>query len=111
MNIALALAYGWPTAQWSCLDGTYSTLSWNDDGEKPTESAIKEAWVAYQEAMERVEYIERRRAEYPALGDQLDAIWKELNYRRMNGENLIQEADNILNQILAVKARHPKKDA
>jgi hypothetical protein len=52
--------------------------------------------------------LNRRAAEYPDIGDQLDAIWKQLNYDRMQGRQLIQEADDRLNEVLAVKARHPK---
>lgn len=58
---------------------------------------------------EKVTYKEKRIAEYPDVGDQLDAIWKELNYRRMQGEALTQEADSVLNTVLAVKKRNPKK--
>jgi len=53
-------------------------------------------------------YQELRREEYPAIGDQLDAIWKELNYRRMNGDNLTADADLMLGKILSVKAKYPK---
>lgn len=55
-------------------------------------------------------YEEVRRREYPALGDQLDAIWKELNYRRLSGESLVAEADAMLNKVLAVKAKYPKPE-
>ena len=53
-------------------------------------------------------YKDDRRSEYPDIGDQLDALWKELNYRRLNGDNLVQDADDMLGQILAVKAKYPK---
>ena len=53
-------------------------------------------------------YEEARRIEYPNMGDQLDAIWKQINQDRLNGKNLIQEADDLLNEILAVKAKYPK---
>ena len=49
----------------------------------------------------------RRRA-YPQIGDQLDAIWKQLNQDRLGGKALIQEADDVLNAVLAVKAKCPK---
>jgi|TARA_Y100000310_G_scaffold342679_1_gene446906 hypothetical protein len=49
---------------------------------------------------------ELRRRDYPPIGDQLDAIWKHLNYRRTQGDELIQEADDVLGDILAVKAKH-----
>ena len=53
-------------------------------------------------------YRQRRRADYPRVEDQLDAIWKQINQDRLGGKNLIQEADDLLNRVLAVKARHPK---
>lgn len=42
-------------------------------------------------------YAEKRRLEYPPIGDQLDAIWK-------GGA----EAEAMLQQVLAVKAKYPK---
>ena len=54
------------------------------------------------------EYKRLRAPEYPAIGDQLDAILKHLNYRRTQGDELIQEMDDIIGDWLAVKARFPK---
>jgi hypothetical protein len=54
------------------------------------------------------EYKRLRAPEYPAIGDQLDAILKHLNYRRTQGDELVQEMDNIIGDWLAVKARFPK---
>lgn len=53
--------------------------------------------------------VQRARSKaYPPIGDQLDAIWKELNSRRMKGEDLVQGADDILGKVLSVKSKHPK---
>lgn len=60
--------------------------------------------------LEKYRYKQLRADEYPAIGDQLDAIWKELNARRLKGENLTQDADDMLGQILAVKRKHPKPE-
>jgi len=54
------------------------------------------------------EYKLLRAPEYPAIGDQLDAILKHLNYRRTQGDDLVQEMDDIIGDWLAVKARFPK---
>lgn len=82
-------------------DMTYRD-AWTDDN--PTETVdvdpIKKAGL----------YRALREKEYPLIGDQLDAIWKELNYRRLNGEALIQEADDILNRVLAVKNKYQKPE-
>ena len=53
--------------------------------------------------------VQRARAKaYPPIGDQLDAIWKQLNQDRMGGKSLISEADSVLGKVLSVKAKHPK---
>ena len=51
-----------------------------------------------------------RQVAYPNVGDQLDAIWKELNARRLAGEDLTQDADDMLGKILTVKKTIEKPD-
>ena len=58
----------------------------------------------------RLTWKARRRAAYPPIGEQLDALWKQMNQDRLNGRALIQEADDMLGRILAVKAKHPKPE-
>ncbi len=54
-------------------------------------------------------YAEQRLESYPRVGDQLDAIWKELNYRQTKGERLqTEEARNMLGVILQIKEDYPK---
>lgn len=50
-----------------------------------------------QDRYNSLSYAEKRRLEYPPIGDQLDALWK-------GGA----EAQAMLEQIQAVKAKHPK---
>jgi hypothetical protein len=61
-------------------------------------------------ALAAVAYRNDRLDAYPPLGDQLDALWKELNYRRLQGEDLVQDADDMLGAVLAVKSAHPKPE-
>jgi len=56
------------------------------------------------------DYAELRRQDYPPDGDQLDALWKQHNQDRLGGKPLIQEVDDMLGTILAVKAAHPKPE-
>jgi len=64
-------------------------------------------WVKF----ETVEYARAKRsASYPPIGDQLDAIWKQLNQDRLNDKELIQEVDDTLGSILSVKASIPLPD-
>jgi len=55
-------------------------------------------------------YQQKRAAEYPDIGDQLDILWEQLNHDRLGGRALIQKADDMLGAILAVKAKHPKPE-
>lgn len=50
-------------------------------------------------------YRDDRTAEYPAVGDQLDMMWKALEAIR---ENFPPEVAVMLDSIQAVKAKHPK---
>lgn len=55
------------------------------------------------------EYWELRQENYPDLGDQLDALWKELNYRQIKGDAIkTDEARDMLGKILQVKEDYPK---
>ena len=54
-------------------------------------------------------YVVARQDAYPHIGDQLDAILKQLNYMQMKGKtNLIRELDGVVAQWLKVKRDHPK---
>jgi hypothetical protein len=56
----------------------------------------------------RLRAIRRKRAaEYPSIGDQLDALLKQLNYMRLNGQDMVQEMDDILASWLRVKQDNP----
>jgi hypothetical protein len=77
----------------------------HDPGKEP-ELAGKLSAVA-----EPLRLVRRRRAEeYPDIGEQLDALIKELAARRSRGEALTPALQDIVDRCLAVKARHPKPD-
>lgn len=63
---------------------------------------------------ERSEPLRRMRAEraaaYPTIGDQLDALMKELQRRRDGGEKLAPEIATMLDKVMDVKKRFPKDD-
>ena len=64
----------------------------------------------HEEYMATEGYKDSRRAEYPGIGDQLDAVLKALNFLQLNGINMPTETDAIINQWLAVKAKYPKPE-
>ena len=72
-------------------------VSWEDSLPQPDEVEVEELYFAEVKAMAAVAYKEKRLKEYPSIGDQLDAIWK-------GG----QDMEAMRQQILAVKAKHPK---
>ena len=61
-----------------------------------------------QTEYDSTEYKRLREPEYPKIGDQLDALLKHLNYRRTQGDQLVQELDDIIGDWLNVKSKYPK---
>lgn len=62
----------------------------------------------FRPVVEGEEYKIYREVAYPAIGDQLDAIWKGLKQMRDDGATLQAETNAMLNAILDVKAEYPK---
>ena len=57
---------------------------------------------SYEYRLQKVR--ERRKAKYPDIGEQLDAILKQLNYMQMSGQtNLVSEMDGVISDWLKVK--------
>lgn len=77
---------------------------------QPTELEIEAAHLEWEAEHAATEYKRLRAPEYPDIGDQLDAILKHFAYRRTQGDELVQDMDNIIGAWLAVKARFPKND-
>ena len=76
-----------------------------------TVGKTEEEWDAIDEANKLIPtYADLRKKEYPMLGDQLDVIWKQFNQLRLSGTPLIQEADDMLGDILAIKKEYPKPE-
>ena len=90
MKIADALQILRPGAQWVVRG---QNIEWLDVAQsRPTDKEISDTIAAYS-------YRELRRREYPALEDQLDAIWK-------GGE----AEEEMRATVLAVKAKYPKPE-
>ena len=90
-------------------DGAY-IAKWNSASPQPTEAEIETARAEWQAEHNATEYKRLRAPEYPAIGDQLDALLKHLNYRRTQGDELVQDLDDIISSWLSVKQRFPKND-
>ena len=82
---------------------------WNvKEKSQPTKKEIEAAHAEWQAEQDATQYQRDRELKYPSVGDQLDAILKHLNYRRTQGEDLVQDLDNIVGAWLNVKSRYPK---
>jgi hypothetical protein len=73
-------------------------LEWLDTNTTaPTEAEIQTELARLKADYEAKEYQRQRAAEYPSIGDQLDALWK-------GGA----EAEAMLAKVQAVKQKYPK---
>ena len=103
MNKALAIMWLFPQAQPPfdfCVGqdetGQFIT-SWNIDAPEPTEKELEAAWDAYEANEAATAYKAKRLAEYPPIGNQLDALFKA---------GVMPE--DMAAQIQAVKDKYPK---
>lgn len=111
MDIVSALKRIIPSnIDWDVGD-TYESLVIKSEGyTKPTLKEVKASWEAYVVERDRNLYRNKRVLEYPQVGEQLDAILKQLNYMKMSGKmDLIQELDGVVGEWLAVKKKYPKE--
>jgi hypothetical protein len=84
-----------PGAEWVLRD---DDLEWLDElHTKPTEAEINAEIARLQAEAAANAYQAKRAAEYPAITDQLDALWK-------GGD----AAAEMLAKVQAVKAKYPK---
>lgn len=90
-------------------DGVYIE-SWNSALPQPSVDDIEAEHAEWQAEYDATEYQRLREPEYPKIGDQLDALLKHLNYRRTQGDELVQDLDDIISSWLSVKQRFPKND-
>lgn len=105
MKITQALLELYPNSEWHLPDvEDFNTLVWMDKNvEKPTFEQIQ----AYMSASD---YKEKRRAEYPSLGEQLDRLTKTLAFLSSNGVNIGPDGVEQVTEIDAVKTKYPKPE-
>ena len=89
-------------------DGAVVIESWDSEQPQPSNEEIEAASAEWQAEYDSTEYQRLREPEYPKIGDQLDALLKHFNYRRTQGDELVQQLDDVIAEWLSVKSRHPK---
>lgn len=94
MDILQAIRILRPGTAWVITEADYETLAQVEDG---TPRVSVPSLEELQSILDSKAYIEERAAEYPSIGDQLDALWK-------GG----QAETDMLAKIQAVKAKYPK---
>jgi len=72
------------------------------------EAEITQFWADQAANIQAKLYAENRRAEYPALGDQLDNIYKALSYLHTNGTDIGADGLAYIEQIKTIKEKYPK---
>ncbi len=108
-DVATAVLALKPDAEISVHNEDVNSINWLDGN--PTGITVEQIQTKQgelQAEFDASEYRRLRAPEYPPIGDQLDALLKHLNYRRTQGDELIQELDDIIGEWLSTKQKFPK---
>lgn len=112
MCIPFILTQEYPTATWQVVgeDDNYDGLDWRaDDIDKPSLETLKSLWAEKYEARWQLIGVHKTRAaEYPPIGDQLDALLKGFAQLSAQGATLPPDLAAVIDAWQAVKAAHPK---
>ena len=76
--------------------------------QKPNKAGIDAIADEYSGYLQSIAYKEKRKKEYPDIGDQLDVIWKAFNRLKMEGIAIGIDADGMISSISAIKTKYPK---
>jgi hypothetical protein len=94
MDITLVLSKYYSGQEWSLNGEDYNNLVWHSETPKPNLEELKTKWAEYLIEKEATKYKELRKADYPPIADQLDAMFHNF--------------DSWKAMIQAVKDKHPK---
>lgn len=71
-----AIKYLQPSARFGILDDDYDKIDWHsEDKPKPTREEVEAVLLKFNSDYQNTEYRRKRADEYPAIGDQLDALF------------------------------------
>lgn len=89
-----------PDAEFAVEDEDYSTIRWFKQPETiPTLEEVENESQRLTQLDVDLSYQKKRRAEYPSIGDQLDALWK--------GEAALEE---MRAKVMAIKNKYSKPE-
>ena len=100
MDISQAIHSLVPNAEFIVESNSFDKIKWlSPEITQPTEAEIQAEITRLQAEYDAKAYARSRATEYPAIGDQLDALWK-------GGA----AAEDMLAAVMAVKSKYPKPE-
>lgn len=115
MCIPFILTQEYPNASWQIVgeDNNYDGLDWrSEEIEKPPLEILEDLWSTKYEALWLLIGVHKvRAAQYPPIGDQLDAVLKGFAQLGTQGATLPADLVAVIDAWQAVKTAHPKPDA
>ena len=94
-----------PGAKWTQKDG--KIIKWSDDNEQPqpTEEEIEKGKKDLEHQWKVNEYKRLRKKEYPEIGDQLDALWHDIDDGKLGAD---AKTGTWYLAVKTVKDKYPK---
>lgn len=84
-------------------DGVHYIAKWDDSlGPKPDQATLDQWGIEVEPLRQEQQIREKRRAEYPPIGDQLDALYKAM------GAGTLPKVPGFFDLIKQVKDKYPK---
>ena len=97
IDYTLILSKNYVGKKWILNGDFYDGLNWLDELPKPTKEELDSQWIDIQAYIDANAYKAKRIAEYPPIGDQLDALFKAGVF-----------PSEMAAQLQAVKDKYPK---
>jgi len=107
-NLHTGSWYGWTDPNNKVYENLFVHSDHYPGIEKPAKEFLDTELARMQSEYDAQAYARNRKPEYPDIGNQLDALLKHLNYRRTQGDELVQDLDDIIASWLSVKSKYPK---
>ena len=87
------------------IDGEMVITKWRHPSiRQPDKAQIILDFKEYEEHMASIAYQEKRRKEYPPIGDQLDMLMKYM----ATIDGLPSDAQQVVDKVMSVKLKYPK---
>ena len=102
MNISKTLSLKFPDRIWKLKGNKYQKLVMMDGLPKPTEAELETAWQEILTEEAAVEYLDKRREEYPSIDERIEALWYHVV------QNKPEQANALDIEIKKIDKKYPK---